>query len=195
MAKLLIVDDEKNIRNHLSTFFESCGHRVRTAESARQALEMLANEGEFDLVLSDYRMAEVNGLELLQRIKRERPRLPVILMTAYGTVENAVAAMKGGAYDYVAKPFTLEQIQHVVARALEVESLRAEVNLLRDAIQDQPLLDSRSPVDAPSPRSRTTGGGQRSNYPADGRERHRQERPGQTDPSMEPAFARPVRGG
>ncbi len=54
MAKLLIVDDEKNIRNHLSTFFESCGHRVRTAESARQALEMLASEGEFDLVLSDY---------------------------------------------------------------------------------------------------------------------------------------------
>jgi len=146
MAKLLIVDDEKNIRNHLSTFFESCGHRVRTAESAKQALEMLANEEEFDLVLSDYRMAEVNGLELLQRIKRERPRLPVILMTAYGTVENAVAAMKGGAYDYVAKPFTLEQIQHVVARALEVESLRAEVNLLRDTIQDQPLLDSRNPA-------------------------------------------------
>jgi two-component system, NtrC family, response regulator AlgB len=146
MAKLLIVDDERNIRNHLATFFESCGHRVLTAESARQALELLANEAACDLVLSDYRMAEVNGLELLQRIKREHPRLPVILMTAYGTVESAVAAMKSGAYDYVTKPFSLEQIQHIVGRALEVESLRAEVNLLRDAIQDQPLLDSRSPV-------------------------------------------------
>jgi NtrC-family two-component system response regulator AlgB len=146
MAKLLIVDDEKNIRNHLATFFESCGHRVLSAESAAQAVQLLANEGGFDLVLSDYRMAEVDGLELLQRIKRERPRLPVILMTAYATVENAVAAMKSGAYDYVTKPFSLEQIQHVVARALEVESLRAEVHLLRDAIEDQPLLESSSPV-------------------------------------------------
>jgi DNA-binding NtrC family response regulator len=144
MAKLLIVDDEKNIRNHLSSFFESCGYRVRVADSARQALEALAAEHDFDLVLSDYRMAEVNGLELLQRIKRDSPRLPVILMTAYGTVENAVAAMKSGAYDYVAKPFTLEQIQHVVTRALEVESLRAEVNLLRDAVEDHPLLESRN---------------------------------------------------
>ena len=119
---------------------------MRTAESAAQALELIADEGNFDLVLSDYRMAEMNGLELLQRIKRDHPQLPVILMTAYGTVENAVAAMKSGAYDYVTKPFTLEQIQHVVARALEMQSLRAEVNLLRGAIEDQPLLESHSPA-------------------------------------------------
>jgi two-component system, NtrC family, response regulator AlgB len=144
MAKLLVVDDEKNIRNHLATFFETCGHRVRTAESAANALSALSGEGGFDLVLTDYRMAEVNGLALLEQIKRDNPALPVILMTAYGTVESAVAAMKSGAYDYVSKPFTLDQIQHVVARALEVQSLRAEVSLLRDAIEDQPLLDSRS---------------------------------------------------
>jgi two-component system, NtrC family, response regulator AlgB len=146
MAKLLIVDDEKNIRNHLSTFFEGCGHKVRTAESAAQALALLADDGGSDLVLSDYRMAEVNGLALLQRIKTDNPSLPVILMTAYATVEGAVAAMKSGAYDYVTKPFTLDQIQHIVNRALEVQSLRAEVNFLRDAIEDQPLLESRSPV-------------------------------------------------
>jgi two-component system, NtrC family, response regulator AlgB len=144
MAKLLVVDDEKNIRNHLATFFETCGHRVRTAESAADALSALSGEGGFDLVLTDYRMAEVNGLALLQQIKRDNPALPVILMTAYGTVESAVAAMKSGAYDYVSKPFTLDQIQHVIARALEVQSLRAEVSLLRDAIEDQPLLDSHS---------------------------------------------------
>ena len=146
MAKLLIVDDEKNIRNHLSTFFETCGHQVRTAESAAQALALIAEEGNFDLVLSDYRMAEMNGLELLQRIKRDNPQLPVILMTAYGTVESAVTAMKSGAYDYVTKPFSLDQIQHVVVRALEVQSLRAEVHLLRGAIEEQPLLESRSPA-------------------------------------------------
>jgi two-component system, NtrC family, response regulator AlgB len=146
MAKLLIVDDEKNIRTHLATFFETCGHKVRAAESAPEALAMLANEGGFDLVLTDYRMAEVNGLALLQSIKQDNPSLPVILMTAYATVESAVAAMKSGAYDYVTKPFTLDQIQHAVARALEVQSLRAEVRFLRDAIDDQPLLESRSPV-------------------------------------------------
>jgi NtrC-family two-component system response regulator AlgB len=146
MAKLLIVDDEKNIRNNLATFFESCGNRVRTAESAAEALATLADEGGFDVVLTDFRMAEMNGLALLERIKQDNPSLPVILMTAYGTVEGAVAAMKSGAYDYITKPFTLDQIQHVVARALEVQSLRAEVNLLRDAIDDQPLLDSRSPT-------------------------------------------------
>ncbi len=146
MAKLLIVDDEKNIRNHLATFFENCGHKVRTAESASEALALLAEDGAVDLVLTDYRMAEINGLALLEEIKRQNPALPVILMTAYGTVEGAVAAMKGGAYDYVAKPFTLDQIQHVVARALEVQSLRAEVSFLRDAIDDQPLLESRSPT-------------------------------------------------
>jgi two-component system, NtrC family, response regulator AlgB len=146
MAKLLIVDDEKNIRNHLSTFFETCGHQVRAAESAAQALALIADEGNFDLVLSDYRMAEMNGLELLQRIKRDHPQLPAILMTAYATVESAVTAMKSGAYDYVTKPFSLDQIQHVVARALEVQSLRAEVHLLRGAIDEQPLLESRSPA-------------------------------------------------
>ena len=119
MAKLLIVDDEKNIRNHLSTFFEICGHRVRTAESARQALDMLANEREFDLVLNDYRMAEVNGLELLQRIKRDNPRLPVILMTAYGTVENAVAAMKGGAYERRDRIATLPLLACIFPAACE----------------------------------------------------------------------------
>ena len=146
MAKLLIVDDEKNIRTHLSTFFETCGHQVRAAESAAQALALIADEGNFDLVLSDYRMAEMNGLELLQRIKRDHPQLPAILMTAYATVESAVTAMKSGAYDYVTKPFSLDQIQHVVARALEVQSLRAEVHLLRGAIDEQPLLESRSPA-------------------------------------------------
>ena len=146
MAKLLIVDDEKNIRSSLSTLFESCGHQVKTAENAQEALAFLGQERSFDLVLGDYRMAELNGLELLQQIKRESPNLPVILMTAYATVENAVAAMRSGATDYVTKPFTLEQIQHVVDRALEVQNLRAENRALRDAIGDQPLLESRNPA-------------------------------------------------
>jgi NtrC-family two-component system response regulator AlgB len=146
MAKLLIADDEKNIRSSLSAFFESCGHEVRTAENGKEALALLTEEGSFDLVLTDYRMAEVNGMELLQQIKRESANLPVILMTAYATVENAVAAMKNGALDYVTKPFTLEQIQYAVERALEFQKLRTENRLLRDAIENQLFLESHSPA-------------------------------------------------
>src|ERR1700730_3661133 len=144
MAKLLIVDDEKHIRAHLTTFFESSGHQVTAADSGPQALALLARQDGFDLVLTDYRMAEMNGLELLQQLRRQLPGAAVILMTAYATVESAVAAMKAGAFDYVTKPFTLDQIGHAVERALEVQSLRAENRILRDTLEERPLLDSRS---------------------------------------------------
>ncbi len=145
MAKLLVVDDEKNIRHTLAGYLESCGHQVEVAESARQALEHLA-AGEFELVLTDYRMAETSGLELLEQIRRRFPELLVILMTAYGTVEDAVAAMKAGAYDYVTKPFSLSQLQHVLERALEVRTLRRENRVLRDTVDEWPFLESRSPA-------------------------------------------------
>jgi len=145
MARLLIVDDERNIRRSLVTFFESLGHTVRAAESGTQAVAMLA-ETQFDLVLTDYRMAEMSGLELLREIKKRAPESLVILMTAFATVENAVEAMKSGAYDYVTKPFSLEQIQHTVDRALQVKVLQAENRALRSAIDESPLLDSHSPA-------------------------------------------------
>jgi NtrC-family two-component system response regulator AlgB len=145
MARLLIVDDEKNIRRSLAMFFGSLGHDAQTAESARQALDAMA-ASPFDLVLADYRMAEVNGLELLAEIKRGHPNCLVILMTAYATVENAVSAMKAGAYDYITKPFVLEQIRHTVERALQLQGLRVENRVLRQAIDEEPLLASRSPV-------------------------------------------------
>ena len=144
MARLLVVDDERNIRVRLASFFEGCGHVVQTAESGKEALELLASNEPADLVLTDYRMAEVNGVELLQQIKRQLPDTTVILMTAYGTIENAVMAMKAGAYDYLAKPFSLEQVQHVVERALEIQKLRAENRTLRDTVEERPLLESRS---------------------------------------------------
>lgn len=144
MASLLVVDDERNIRVRLAGFFESCGHLVRTAETGQQALDLLAEGEPIDLVLTDYKLAQLNGLELLEQIKRRTPETPVILMTAYGTIENAVAAMKAGAHDYLAKPFSLEQIQHVVERALEIQKLRAENRVLRDTLEERPLLDSHS---------------------------------------------------
>ncbi|HLW70628.1 MAG TPA: sigma-54 dependent transcriptional regulator [Candidatus Binataceae bacterium] len=146
MATLLIVDDEKTIRARLVTFFAGCGHEVQGAESGERAVQLLANGPPFDVVLTDYRMAELNGLELLQQIKRQAPETSVILMTAYGTVENAVTAMKAGAFDYLTKPFSLDQVQHVVERALELRGLREENRRLRGALEELPLLKSHSPA-------------------------------------------------
>ena len=143
MARMLIVDDEKNIRVNLASFFESLGHEAQSAESGRQARAMI-EATPFDLVLTDFRMAEMNGLELLTEIKKRRPECLVILMTAYATVENAVAAMKAGAFDYVTKPFSLEQIQHLAERALQIQGLRAENRALRNAVDETPLLESSS---------------------------------------------------
>ena len=143
MAKLLIVDDEKNIRLSLATLFQK--HQVQTAASGREAMEVLATD-DFDLVLSDYRMAEMNGLELLREIKSRFPATTVILMTAYATVQNAVAIMKAGAHDYLTKPFSTDQVEHVVAQALEIRHLQSENRLLRNTIEEYPFLDSRSPA-------------------------------------------------
>jgi len=142
MTKLLIV--EKNIRANLTTFFEGAGYEVRTAEGGPQALALLSEESGFDVVLTDYLMAEMNGYQLLQHIKVRDPDIPVILMTAYATVENAVAAMKAGAYDYLTKPFSLDQVQHAVERALENRRLRTENRDLRDAVEERPFLQSQS---------------------------------------------------
>jgi NtrC-family two-component system response regulator AlgB len=143
MAKLLIVDDEKHIRLNLAALFQE--HQVRIAASAREAMKVLATD-DFDLVLTDYRMAEMNGLELLREIKNRFPDTMVILMSAYATVQNAVAIMKAGAYDYLTKPFSIEQVEHIVARALEIRRLQVENLLLRNTIEETPLLDSRSLV-------------------------------------------------
>jgi len=148
MAKLLVVDDEKNIRDALGRFLGSHDHQIAIAESGREALALANRDGAFDLVLSDWRMAEMNGLELLTEIKAKFPTTIVILMTAYGTVQNAVAAMKAGAYDYVTKPFSLDQIQHLAERALQLQGLRAENRALTNS-----LLGTAGfpPVDYPEP--------------------------------------------
>lgn len=143
MAKLLIVDDEKNIRLSLGELLRE--HQVQTAASGHEAMEVLAAD-DFDLVLTDYRMAEMNGLELLREIKRRFPDTTVMLMSAYATVQNAVAIMKAGAYDYLTKPFSADHVEHIVTRALEVRRLQTENRLLRNTIEETPLLDSSSPV-------------------------------------------------
>ncbi len=143
MARIVIVDDEKNIRRNLAAFFDSIGHSVRAAASGAEAIAALDDEPA-DLVLTDFRMAEMDGLRLLEEIKRRDPATVVILMTAFATVESAVAAMKAGAQDYVTKPFTLDEIRRTVERALELRGLRAENRELRSAVEQAPMLETAS---------------------------------------------------
>jgi NtrC-family two-component system response regulator AlgB len=144
MASILIVDDEKNIRTHLETYLRSVGHQVESAASAEDALAAL-ERAPLDVVLSDVRMAGMDGLALLAEIRRRRTDVVVVLMTAYGTVSQAVEAMRGGAYDYLLKPFSLDQVRLLLARVLEVQALRRENDSLRRTIEQSSLLESSSP--------------------------------------------------
>ena len=145
MAKLLIVDDEKNTRLSLVQFFDSLGHQVSEAEDGARAAALVA-QSHFDLVLTDFRMGRMNGLQLLEEVRRIHPDSLGILMTAYASVEHAVAAIRAGAHDYVSKPFSLEQIQLIVERAIQVQELRGQHRASREVPDEVPLLVSRSPA-------------------------------------------------
>lgn len=122
---VLIVDDEKNIRTTLARAMESIGLDVQTAASAEEAVERL-NTSPFDLMLLDLWLPEVDGLELLRQAREMRPQTRVVVVTAHGTVEAAVRAMKLGALDFVQKPFSPEEIRDVVRAALQAEPPSAE---------------------------------------------------------------------
>ena len=143
MARILIVDDEKNIRMHLATHVRSLGHEAEAAADGAEAVKALERD-HFDLVFSDVRMTGMDGMALLREAKRLRPETMIVLMTAYGTVLQAVEAMKQGAYDYLLKPFGLEQVSLLLARALEVDHLRRENRRLRRFVEEPVLLESAS---------------------------------------------------
>lgn len=145
MARILVVDDEKNIRTHLTTYLHSLGHAVESADGAAGALATL-DRGAVDVVLSDVRMAGMDGLALLREIRQRRPETVVVLMTAYATVPQAVEAMRAGAYDYLVKPFALDQVRLLLDRVLEVQTLRRENRTLRHAIQHPVWLESANPL-------------------------------------------------
>ncbi|MCZ7590645.1 MAG: sigma-54 dependent transcriptional regulator [Kiritimatiellae bacterium] len=130
MARILLVDDEPSILNVLSTLMKSEGHEPVAARSGEKAQEIFLSEL-FDLMISDIRMAAVDGLQLLKIAHRERPQMAVIMLTAYGSVETAVQAMKEGAFDYVTKPFKVDELLLTVQRALEFTRVRNENDDLR----------------------------------------------------------------
>jgi DNA-binding NtrC family response regulator len=132
--RILIVDDEDGMRRLLSRVLTREGYETSAVGSGAEALRLVASE-RFDLVVTDIKMPEMDGLQLLAELKEYEPSLPIIVITAYGTIENAVQALRSGAYDYIAKPFENDEIKLTVAKAFERERLLAENRYLHAELE------------------------------------------------------------
>src|SRR3954451_488126 len=144
MAKILIVDDQEMMRDSLAATMAREGHEVVAANDGPIAVSRLS-AGRFDLLITDLKMPKMTGIELLTEAKRIRPEMPVVLMTAFATVQTAVEAMKLGAYDYIQKPFDGDEIKALVERTLEHNRLVKENQALRtmaEQLAPRPLVGS-----------------------------------------------------
>lgn len=136
MDTILIVDDEKNYLVVLEALLSPEGYEIVTSEKAQEALRMI-QEADVDLVLTDMKMPGMTGMELLEEAKKIKPEVPVIMMTAYGTIEMAVEAMKKHAYDYITKPFQNEELKLTLRKALENYRLVKENRRLSEALSER----------------------------------------------------------
>ncbi|HEU4427529.1 MAG TPA: sigma-54 dependent transcriptional regulator, partial [Myxococcota bacterium] len=134
--RVLVVDDERGMRDFLEIFFRREGMEVSTAASVDEALAQLGAD-EFDLVMTDVQMPGRSGLELLRAVKESSPETVVIVITAFATAETAIEAMKQGAYDYLTKPFKVDEVRLVVGKALEKKLLTVENKRLRSELRTQ----------------------------------------------------------
>jgi DNA-binding NtrC family response regulator len=139
-AKIVVADDEESVRWTLKKALERAGYGVLTVADGQAAVET-AERVKADLVLMDIKMPTVDGLQALSLLRDRRPETMVIVMTAFGSLQAAVEAMKRGAYDYITKPFDFEELTLLVHRALEVKALTHELNRLRAQLKDRPELD------------------------------------------------------
>ena len=123
MNKVLVVDDELNMRLVLGAMLKKEGYDVASAADGREALEILKS-GRIAVVITDLKMPRIDGMELLRRITEHYPEVPVVMITAHGTVATAVEALKKGALDYVTKPFELDELKNVIAKAVKTRNLK-----------------------------------------------------------------------
>ncbi|HLV61678.1 MAG TPA: response regulator, partial [Fredinandcohnia sp.] len=135
-ARILVVDDQKNMRTTTALLLRQSGYEVHEAATGEEALRML-EESSFDLLLTDLRMEPIDGMQLLERAIHRHPNLQVIVMTAYGTIDSAVEAVRLGAADYLSKPFKRGELEVRVAKALENSRLRRQVESLAGAFRDR----------------------------------------------------------
>jgi DNA-binding NtrC family response regulator len=147
--RVLVVDDEPRMADVVAMALRRAGYECETFGGGAEAIEALAERGA-DVVVTDWKMPGMDGIELLRRLRAQRPNLPVILLTAHGSVPSAVAAMREGAFDYVTKPFDNDELRALVARALELTRLERENRYLRQEVSSRYSPES---VVAESPRT------------------------------------------
>ena len=133
-ATVLVVDDDAGHLSVVKTVIKSWGYDVEGADDGSKAVEK-AKERPFDLIVTDVRMAEMSGIEALKVIKQYNPAIPILIMTAYSSVESAVEALKAGAYDYLTKPLDFDVLKLTIERALDHTSLRAENFSLKEKLR------------------------------------------------------------
>lgn len=134
--RILVVDDDASHRVMLKTLLSGWGYAVSEADDGSTATQRVHDEP-FDLILMDIRMIKVSGLEALTQVKAFNPSIPVIIMTAYSSVETAVEALKSGAYDYLTKPLDFDELKLTMARAMDHTQLKEENRLLRETLRDR----------------------------------------------------------
>lgn len=143
MLKIYVVDDERLIRVTTADELREAGNRVREFASAEAAMQSLREEaGEVDVVISDLKMPGMNGLEFISRVKKLTPEVFVLLITAHATVDTAVEAMKLGAYDYISKPFSMDELLLTIERIKELKSVKEENKQLRNQVRKKFDLSS-----------------------------------------------------
>jgi two-component system response regulator PilR (NtrC family) len=129
-SRILVVDDEESIREFLEIMLRKEGYEVTTADDGQKALDLIKKKS-FDLVISDLQMPNMTGVELLKHVKDQYPDMLFMMITAFGTTETAVEAMKLGAYDYVTKPFKIDEVRIIIANALRSQNLEVENRSLK----------------------------------------------------------------
>ena len=129
-VKILLVDDEADTLQALRLGLEDEGYDILTSPSRNEALT-IANNEELDMVITDLKLKDGSGLDLLGYLQEFHPQVPVIIMTAYGSIESTKVALRSGAYDYLAKPFSLSDLKRILAKLVEVIALRKENERLR----------------------------------------------------------------
>ena len=138
---LLIIDDEKNIREGLQANFEMQEYNVKTAASGKEGLDLIS-KGDIDLVITDLRMPGISGEEVLRHVATETPGIPVIVLTGHGSIDSAVDAMRHGAYDFLTKPLELDQLDMIVKRALEGRQMRLEHQDMKKQLESKQSLST-----------------------------------------------------
>ncbi len=140
MAHILLVDDQSSIRLTLTALLKGAGHTLGQAGTGADALEKIGKT-DFDLVITDLKLDQISGMDILRETKAQNPQTEVIMLTGYGSIETAVAAMKAGAIDYLTKPIDAEELTLAIARASERQQLKSEVARLRSVVAKEQKFD------------------------------------------------------